>query len=245
MGLGLTRDPYMMRGIELMWVNVGRAQFHLPTRRPADVLAGVIGLVVPDLDAVEARFAGVRELLDGTQFGYSRQADGVEATCPWGNRLRLHAPDHDRFGPMTLGMPYLEFEVGPDVDVAAIRAFYADVMGARAGVDDDARGPFAWVTSGPASRLIFRNSPHERPYDGYHLQVTLADFSGPYRKLGDLGLLTRDTNPHEYRFQDIVDPSTRSVLFTVEHEVRSMRHPLFGRALVNDEPHPATPRRER
>ena len=32
MGLGLTRDPYLMAGLENMWVNVGRGQFHLPTR---------------------------------------------------------------------------------------------------------------------------------------------------------------------------------------------------------------------
>jgi hypothetical protein len=133
-------------------------------------------------------------------------------------------------------MPYLEFEAGPAVDVAAIRAFYADVMGALAGTDEDARGPFAWVASGPGSRLVFRNSPQRRAYDAYHLQVTLADFSRPYRNLGELGLVTRDTDPHEYRFQDIVDPSSRAVLFTVEHEVRSMRHPLFGRALVNRDP---------
>ena len=32
MGLGLTRDPYLMAGLENMWVNVGKGQFHLPTR---------------------------------------------------------------------------------------------------------------------------------------------------------------------------------------------------------------------
>ena len=30
-GLGLTRDPYLMIGLENMWVNVGQQQFHLPT----------------------------------------------------------------------------------------------------------------------------------------------------------------------------------------------------------------------
>src|SRR5580704_3997578 len=34
MGLGLTRDPYLMAGLENMWVNVGKGQFHLPTRAP-------------------------------------------------------------------------------------------------------------------------------------------------------------------------------------------------------------------
>ena len=33
-GLGLTRDPYMMTGVDNMWVNAGRTQFHLPTGAP-------------------------------------------------------------------------------------------------------------------------------------------------------------------------------------------------------------------
>jgi len=47
-GLGLTRDPYLMVGIENMWANAGQQQFHLPTGRP-QVLRGCVGLVVPDL----------------------------------------------------------------------------------------------------------------------------------------------------------------------------------------------------
>ncbi|HZR02130.1 MAG TPA: hypothetical protein VFA81_03025 [Burkholderiales bacterium] len=235
LGLGLTRDPYMMPGLDLMWVNVGRAQFHLPTRAPT-IMSGVIGLVVPDLDAAERRFCAVRGPLASTQFGYLRRGDCIEATCPWGNRLRLHAPDPARFGAITLDMPYLEFEAGPHARLAAIRDFYVEILGAVGGMDQDARGDFAWVAAGPGRRLIFRGSGQQRPFDGHHLQITLADFSHPYRKLAALGLVTRDADPHEYRFQDVVDPSSRAVLFTVEHEVRSMRHPLFGRALVNRDP---------
>ena len=36
-----------------------------------------------------------------------------------------------------------------------------------------------------------------------------------------------------YRFRDIADPATGVVLYTVEHEVRSVTHPMFGRPLVN------------
>ncbi len=35
---------------------------------------------------------------------------------------------------------------------------------------------------------------------------------------------------------DIVDPKTNAPLFRIEHEVRSMKHPLFGRPLVNRNP---------
>ena len=34
----------------------------------------------------------------------------------------------------------------------------------------------------------------------------------------------------------IIDLDTKKVLFQVEHEVRSMRHPLFGRPLINRNP---------
>src|SRR2546425_58848 len=33
-GLGFTRDPYLMVGLENMWINVGQQQFHLPTADP-------------------------------------------------------------------------------------------------------------------------------------------------------------------------------------------------------------------
>jgi hypothetical protein len=33
-GLGLTRDPYLMVGLDNMWINAGQSQFHLPTGAP-------------------------------------------------------------------------------------------------------------------------------------------------------------------------------------------------------------------
>ena len=46
-GMGFTRDPHMMVGLENMWVNLGEQQFHLPTNR-AQVLRGHIGIVIRD-----------------------------------------------------------------------------------------------------------------------------------------------------------------------------------------------------
>jgi hypothetical protein len=45
-----------------------------------------------------------------------------------------------------------------------------------------------------------------------------------------------ENGQHEYRFIDIVDLDTKKVLFQLEHEVRSSRHPLCGRPLVNRNP---------
>jgi hypothetical protein len=38
---------------------------------------------------------------------------------------------------------------------------------------------------------------------------------------------------HQYRFENIVDPAGAKTVFMIEHEVRSMKHPLFMRPLVN------------
>ena len=97
-GLGLTRDPYLMTSTDNMWINVGTAQFHLPTGA-AQVLRGVTGLVLPDLDALLRRLRRVAPRLAGTQVRPSHERDdAVEVTCPWGNRIRCHAPDPKRFG---------------------------------------------------------------------------------------------------------------------------------------------------
>ena len=41
------------------------------------------------------------------------------------------------------------------------------------------------------------------------------------------------SDDHQYRFQSIVDPKTGRVLCEIEHEVRSLFHPMYERALVN------------
>src|SRR4030095_14694952 len=48
-GLGLTRDPYLMTGLENMWINIGQQQFHLPTGAP-QVVRGDVGLVIADFE---------------------------------------------------------------------------------------------------------------------------------------------------------------------------------------------------
>ena len=232
MGLGLTRDPYLRTGINNAWVNVGCCQFHLPTG-PAQVLRGVTGLVMPDLDALIARLAGVQPLLAGTKFEFSRSGDVVDVICPWGNRVRVHSPDRERFGAMTLGMPYVEIDVAPG-KTPGIARFYTDVFSALARTGEDAAGLFAHITTGPAQSLIYRETSRELPpYDGHHVQIAAADFSGVHQRLMARGLITEESSASQYRFQSITDIDTGRVLATLEHEVRSMRHPLFARVLVN------------
>ena len=178
-----------------------------------DVLRGVTGRVVPDRAVLLERLPQMRKPLEGTKFDFRENNDCVETVCPWGNRINVHAPDEIRFGRIVLGMPYIEFDVRPGT-ADRIARFYRDVMGALATVIESADVRKACVQVG------------EKQYW----------FSGPYRRLKELGLLTAEVNDHEYRFKDVVDLDTREVLFTVEHEVRSQTHPLYGRPLVNRNP---------
>jgi hypothetical protein len=234
-GLGLTRDPFLNTGARLMWVNVGMGQFHLPTGEP-DVLRGVTGLVMPDRAALLERLAQVRKHLEGTKFAFRESNDCVETVCPWGNRINVHAPDEHRFGRIVLGMPYIIFDVRPDMPERIVR-FYREVMGALADMVENGSGRAARVQVGEKQYWYFRETDApEQPYDRHHAQIYISNFSGPYRRLQQLGLITQEVNDHEYRFKDVIDLDTREVLFTVEHEVRSQTHPLFGRPLVNRNP---------
>jgi len=135
-----------------------------------------------------------------------------------------------------LGMPYIEFDVRPGT-AERIARFYRDVMGALATVVENGSGRKARVQVGEKQYWYFRETEEpEKPYDRHHAQIYITNFSGPYRRLKELGLITMEVNDHEYRFKDVIDTDTREVLFTVEHEVRSQTHPLYGRPLVNRNP---------
>jgi hypothetical protein len=228
--LGGTRDPYLMVGVDNMWVNFGRTQAHLPTREP-QVFRGTIGLVVPDLAALKARLQRVDTQLRHTKFSWQEGEGFIDASCPWGNRWRCHAPAA-RLGRAELGIAYVEFDV-PQGTAEGIARFYREVLKAPA----QAAAGRAQVQVGSTQQLVFAETAKPLPaYDGHHVAVYIADFSGPYGWLLERGLVSMETSAHEWRFQHIVDPRDAQPLFQIEHEVRSMRHPLYARPLVNRNP---------
>jgi len=234
MGLGFTRDPYLMVGTENMWINLGQHQFHLPTGKP-NVIRGFVDMVVPDLDALTARLDAVKDKLAGTKFAYAQEDKHVSVACPWGNRMRFHAPGAE-YGDLTLGMMGVEFPVAPGA-AEGIARFYREVMGAPSRVTPNGDGAVARVQVGLHQDLVFRETTAPIPaYDGYHVAVYVADFSGPHDKLDARGLITEESNPYQYRFQDIVEPDSGKVLCSIEHEVRCYTHPMFLRPLINRNP---------
>jgi hypothetical protein len=231
-GMGFTRDPYISVGDENMWINVGRQQFHLPTRGQ-QVLRGHVGLTVPDLEALKLRLAGLRQKLVGTRFACSEQPGYVAVTCPWGNRFRCHAPGV-RFGDMALGIPYVEFAVKPGA-APGIARFYEQAFGVASVVSQDRKS--AIVPAGRNQALMFRESVEpESAYDGHHVAIYVSDFSGPHAFLRQHDLVTEESDQHQYRFRDIFDLDSGTKLFEIEHEVRSLKHPMYGRAFINRNP---------
>jgi hypothetical protein len=233
-GLGLTRDPYLMVADTNMWINVGRSQFHLPTGKP-QVVRGHTGLVISGREALLERLTRVRPKLADTKFGFTEHNDYVEATCPWGNRLRCYEPDAARFGRIALGIPYVEFDV-PVGSAKRIADFYPAIFGTPAQVQNG-DGTVARTLMGKDQYLQFRETDAPQPpFDGHHVQMYISNFSGPYEKLKARNLISVEDNQYQYRFQDIVDLDTNKVLWSVEHEVRSVTHPMYLRPLVNRNP---------
>ncbi|MEK7783345.1 MAG: hypothetical protein AAB279_05395, partial [Candidatus Binatota bacterium] len=74
------------------------------------------------------------------------------------------------------------------------------------------------------------------PYDGHHIAVYVANFSAPYGFLKSRNLIMEDVRNHQFRFKDVVDPNNDMRVFEIEHEVRSLRHPMYHRQLVNRNP---------
>jgi hypothetical protein len=231
MGMGFTRDPYLNVGVDNMWVNIGRSQIHMPTGEPQRI-PGTIGVVVPDLAALCSRLQTVAPRLDGTQFRFTDRSDFVEVTCPWGNRIRAHAPSPE-LGGVDIGMPYVEFMVATG-KAAGIARFYSQVIGARSRVESTRGADVAVIEVGRAQQLLFRETEDKVPeYDGHHLQLYLVDFSTPHKWLQEHGLITEESDQCQYRFKSIVDPLDGRPLTLLEHEIRSITHPLYGRVLVN------------
>ena len=236
-GLGGTRDPYLFMGFENMWVNFGRTQCHLPSRAVpprTEVLRGTIGLVVPSLADLKKRleYAGseMKRVVPEakTKFSWQEKNGTVETTCPWGNRVRCHAPAPE-FGNIELGIAYIDFDV-PQGTADGIARFYNEVMRAPARFAKNRTS----VSIGRNQRLYFTETAKPLPeYDNHHIQVYIADFGTPYHWLKERDLITMETDADEWRFQWIVDPKDGRKLFQIEHETRSMKHRLFNRPLVN------------
>ncbi len=227
--LGLTRDPYMdfgTLGIDNFWVNAGETQFHLPRGKP-QVFRGTIHLMIGDLADLRRRLDQVGRRLKDTRFGFEVHDDHLAVTCPWGNRYHCSAPPAEsRTG---LGICALDMQVAPGT-ASGIASFYRTVLGAPARTEPGR----ADIAIGTEQTLTFTETDAALPdYDGHHIAIYVADFSSPHTWLSSRGHITEESDQHQYRFQALVDPESGATLGELEHEVRSLKHPMYGRHLVN------------
>ncbi|BBU29215.1 hypothetical protein BTHE68_29490 [Burkholderia sp. THE68] len=236
--LGLTRDPYLMTGVSNMWINIGRSQIHLPHGN-AQRLRGQVGLIVGQRESLLKRLREVQPVLAQTGFGWAEREDRVEVTCPWGNRYDCLDPDASEarapWSGIKLGMAYVRLDV-PAGCAAAISAFYKEMFNASVEIREEHDARQAVIGIGRHQQLIYAETPSASPdYDGHHIQIYVADFSGPYARLAAHGL-TYGEEAHQYRFRRLIDLAGDAPCFELEHEVRSLRHPLYARPLVNRNP---------
>ncbi len=237
MGLGLTRDPYLMAGLDNMWVNVGRGQFHLPTRDP-QVVRGTTALVLPDREALLRRLSGVRR--STWKARNSTSARAMTASRPSAPGATASASTRRiRRGsvPCASACRMSSSTCRKEPSLWGIARFYTEILGGIAGVAKDERGCYAWASTSAETKVTYRETDKPLPeYDGHHIQITLVDFSGPHKKLLERGLISEESDQHQYRFLDIVDVDSNKPLFRIEHETRSMKHPMFNRVYVNRNP---------
>src|SRR3954466_4292699 len=170
-GLGATRDPYIFTGLENIWLNFGRTQVHMPSRAvPAKTerLRGTAGFVVPSLDELAKRLEHAESEMKRVvgscrDFSFTRKGDCIEATDPWGTRVRCHAPSPE-YGRTELGLVYVDFDVPPGT-AEGISRFYNEVMEAPASA---AKGR-ATVSVGRDQKLFYTETAKPLPeYDGHH-----------------------------------------------------------------------------
>jgi len=111
-------------------------------------------------------------------------------------------------------------------------------MGAPARMDTIRGEKAARTKVGRGQELIFRETTEPIPaYDGHHVAIYISDFATPHRWLVEHDLVWQESDPYQYRFTKIVDPDKPSeVLFEIEHEVRSLTHPMYLRPLINRNP---------
>ena len=228
-GLGFTRDPFVDFGTFNMWINCGEQQFHLP-KRDAQKFRGHIGVVVPDLEGLKSRFKFIEKPMKGTEHAWEEKDDHIQVTCPWGNDIRVYGPDKFDMG---LGIPYAEVTVPPG-SADGITRFYSEVFDTPAQTIDDNEGVRSEVMMGSNQKMIYRETDDEiADYDGHHIAIYVSNFSKPHGYLAENELITEESDQHQYRFQAIVDPDSGEVLTELEHEVRSVKHPMYKRNLVN------------
>jgi hypothetical protein len=276
-GLGLTRDPFDKVSTNTSWINIGYQQIHATNTGDTQVLDGMIGIVLPDINLIERNLKRVQIKLQGTKFAFNRKKmnrssgqsefihsvlnsgedsddtiDYLQVTCPYGNTFNVYQSEpletpSDSSPKVTtslsihggIGIIYVLFncERGRSKSIAD---FYNDKLSANTIAKDG----YCRVSVGPCQELLFREVDSVQEYTGYHIAIYISNFSGTFKKIDSNNLiwygprfsdhvttLSDALQWKQFRFKDLKEQGT--LVFTLEHEIRSMYHPSYRRPLVN------------
>lgn len=236
-GLGFTRDPYRMVAVRNMWVNVGLQQFHLPINAPTP-FPGEVGVAVPDLARTKETLAEVAPQLEDTAFSWQAENGTLATRDPWGHAIRVYdarkLPSH-----LPQQIPHVRFHVPPGT-APGIARFYRELLHCPAEVAGRKGAQEATVTVGPHQHFHFAETRGAQADTGHtnHVAVYLSRYWEVYDTLGQRGLVAEAHGREQFRFRDIVDVDSGTLLFRMEHEMRSLYHPDFRKPLVNRVPVP-------
>ena len=127
---------------------------------------------------------------------------------------------------MSLGLPYIAFDV-PKGAAEKIGSFYRKIMGIPAEIDKHRNLSRAKVLVGKEQYLYFNEVDGAiAAYDGHHIQLYIVKFSGPHRNLNDAASFPRKAISTGTAQEKIVDPDSGELAYELEHEIRSVTHPL-------------------
>ena len=235
-GLGFTRDPSRMVGTRNMWINAGRQQFHMP-RGEAKPFPGEVGVSVPDIKATHRNLKRISRELKGTEFSMKEVGNMLTLSSPWGHILRVHQAG-ELSGRMPQAISYVNFWV-PVGTAKPIAEFYEKMVFAPSKVSKRGRYAMATVTVGANQHFHFVEKPDFEPVEHpNHVAIYVTRYQEMYAQFKAKKLLMRPDVEEQFRFEKIANPRTGKVVFSYEHEVRSLYHPDYLKPLANRVPVP-------
>ena len=235
-GLGFTRDPTRMVGTRNMWINAGRQQFHMP-RGEALPFPGEVGVSVPDLKATLRSLKRITRELKGTQYSFKDNGKYISTTTPWGHELRVHQAG-ELSGRMPQAISYVNFWV-PVGSAKAIADFYEKMVFVPTKLGKRGKNAMATVTVGANQHFHFIEKADYAPVvHPNHVAIYVTRYQEMYQQFKAKKLLMRLDVEEQFRFDRMANPRSGKVVFTFEHEVRSLYHPDYLKPLANRVPVP-------
>ena len=213
----------MTVGDDNMWVNVGRSSFTCRRAASRRCCAARRRRGARSRRAGEAAAERAPRSSPRRASRFAEKSEHIEATCPWGNDIRaLRAAD--RFGEHEARHAVRRVDGAAAAPRPASRASTSRDSACKR----EGRGAAPRIV--PVGAQPEADLPRDRrappaPTTGTTSRSTSRISPGRTSSSLKRGLITEESNQYQYRFQDIVDPENGTLLFELEHEVRSLHAP--------------------